>query len=56
MENVSVDMTKLDFSKPITNLLLNIMGGLPLEHLTAEERQLLIDNGYEGEFTSEKKV
>jgi len=46
---VSADMTKLNLNNPLTNLMLNMMGGLRYEDCTEEEKKLLKDNGYEPE-------
>jgi hypothetical protein len=47
MPVVVADMTKLNLKDPLTNLMLNMMGGLRYEDCTEEEKKLLKDNGYE---------
>lgn len=47
MAVVSIDLTKVNLKDPLTNLLLNMMGGLRYEDCTEQEKKLLRDNGYE---------
>ncbi len=53
---IQIDSTAAIFSDPeseeaeFQNLLLNIMGGLPLSSLSNSEKELMVKNGFKGEF------